>query len=248
MDTPERDGAVLGDSELQSETLEDLSSAVRYHNWLRALARPYLGDDPLEIGSGLGDYAQSYIEDGVPRVTVTEADLGRLRRLEARFAGRPEVPVRRLDLSDAADGHYSCVFAFNVLEHIPDHVAALQHAARLVRPGGAVVMFVPAFPVAMSRFDRRVGHVRRYTKRTLREAFLAARLHVEVLHYVNAPGLPAWILGMRLLRGTPRDGLLLRIWDSLVVRAARAVESRRHPPFGQSVFAVGLRPDSTDEP
>jgi SAM-dependent methyltransferase len=202
----------------------------------------------LEIGSGLGDYAQAYIEDGVPHVTVTEADLGRLRHLEARFADRPEVTVRRLDLSEGSDGRYSCAFAFNVLEHIPDDVAALQHAARLVRPGGAVVMLVPAFPMAMSRFDRRVGHLRRYTKNTLRETFLEAGLHIEVLHYVNAPGLPAWILGMRLLRGTPRDGLLLRIWDAVVIRATRAVENRRHPPFGQSVFAVGRRPSCTDEP
>lgn len=242
MNRPGQDGVVLGDTELQSETLEDLSSAVRYHNWLRALARPYLGDDPLEIGSGLGDYAQAYLDDGVPHVTVTEADPGRLGRLQTRFAGRPEVTVRQLDLSTAADGRHSCVFAFNVLEHIPEHVAALEHASRLVRPGGAVVMFVPAFPVAMSRFDRRVGHVRRYTRASLRKTFLAAGLRLDELHYVNAPGLPAWILGMRILRGTPRDGLLLRVWDAVVIRLARAVESRWHPPFGQSVFAVGRGP------
>jgi hypothetical protein len=38
---------VLGDSQLQSETLESLTSAVRYHAWLTSLASPFLGDHPI---------------------------------------------------------------------------------------------------------------------------------------------------------------------------------------------------------
>jgi len=64
-------------------------------------------------------------------------------------------------------------------------------------------------------------------------------LAVHRLHYVNAPGLPARIVGMRLLRMTPGDGRLLRVWDRLVIPTARRAESRWTPPFGQSVFAVG---------
>ena len=135
--------------------------------------------------------------------------------------------------------------AFNVLEHIPDHVQALRAAHRLVRPGGRVIMLVPAFEFAMSRFDRTVGHVRRYTKRSLAQAFRDAGLEPELVHYVNAPGLPAWFVGMRLLGMTPGEGPVLRVWDSVVVPAARAVESRVRPPFGQSVFAVGIVPDRT---
>jgi hypothetical protein len=103
-------------------------------------------------------------------------------------------------------------------------------------------MLVPAFPFAMSGFDRRVGHVRRYTRRSLAQAYDEAGLDLRLLHYVNAPGLPAWFVGMRLLGMTPGEGPLLRIWDSVVVRGARAVESRLRPPFGQSVFAVGVVP------
>ena len=138
---------------------------------------------------------------------------------------------------------HSSYVAFNVLEHIPDHVGALRAAHRLVRPGGRVIMLVPAFEFAMSEFDRRVGHVRRYTKRSLAQAYRDAGLELERLHYVNAPGLPAWFVGMRLLGMTPGDGALLRIWDSVVVPCARAVESRVRPPFGQSVFAVGVVPE-----
>jgi hypothetical protein len=101
------------------------------------------------------------------------------------------------------------------------------------------VLFVPAFPFAMSRFDRAIGHFRRYTKETARESLVAAGLAIEELRYVNAPGLAAWTVGMRLLRMEPREGLALRAWDRAIVPVARKVEARVHPPFGQSLLAVG---------
>ena len=238
---------VLGDSGLQSQTLEDISSAVRYHSWLTDLALPYLGDNPLELGSGLGDYAQTWLDHGVPRMTVTDLDPTRLGMLRQRFTGDPRVTVRLLDVvtevspSRGADAHSSMV-AFNVLEHIPQDVEALRAAHRLVRPGGAVVMFVPAFPFAMSEFDREIGHVRRYTKSSLSQAFAAAGLELEEMRYVNIPGLAAWTVGMKWFRMTPGDGPLLRVWDGVVVPTTRAIEKRLRAPFGQSVFAVARVP------
>lgn len=235
--------AVTGDSELQSFTLESLATAVNYHRWLTDLVEPYLGDAPVELGSGLGDYAATWAAARPGRlVTVTDADPSRDAHLRRRFAGDPRISVRALDIAHPYRGDHSCLVAMNVLEHIEDHVAALAAAHTLLRPGGFVVMFVPAFELAMSRFDRQVGHVRRYTVPTLRAAYAAAGLEVGRIHYVNAPGLLAWVAGMRLLRMTPQDGPTVRLWDRTVVPVARAVESRVRPPFGQSVVAVGRVP------
>jgi SAM-dependent methyltransferase len=234
----------LGDSSLQSQTLESVASAVQYHDWLTSLALPYLGDSPIELGSGLGDYTQTWLDRDIARITATEVDPSRLAHLRARFAGEARVTVMPLDISVPPAAQHSAFVAYNVLEHIPDQVAALRSAHTLLRPGGAVIMFVPAFEFAMSRFDRQVGHVRRYTIATMRSAFHAAGLEVETAHYVNMPGLLAWYVGMRLLRMTPGEGPLLSVWDSHVVPRARRWESRHRPPFGQSVFAVARVPSS----
>ncbi len=132
--------------------------------------------------------------------------------------------------------------AFNVLEHIPDHVAALRAAHRLVRPGGAVVMLAPAFGFAMSKFDRAVGHVRRYTVGSMTDAMRQAGLSVEQAKYVNIPGLAAWFIGIRLLRMTPKEGRILTTWDNQVIPRTRRWEAAHRAPFGQSVFAVGRVP------
>ena len=158
---------VAGDSTLQTFTLESLTSAVNYHSWLTALVAPYLGDDPLEVGSGLGDYADRWVQGGQGRMTVSDADASRRTLLVQRFAGDPRVRVRDVDLVTPYEGSHSALVALNVLEHIEDDIGALSAAHRLLRPGGKVVMFVPAFPFAMSRFDRAVGHYRRYRRASL---------------------------------------------------------------------------------
>ena len=147
--------------------------------------------------------------------------------------------VRELDVTGAPEGSHSAVVAFNVLEHIEDDMGALRSAQKLVRPGGAIVMLVPAFGFATSRFDRDIGHHRRYTKETLGAAYRDSGIDVELLAYVNAPGLLAWVVAMKWFKREPGEGVLLRAWDSFVVPVARRVEALKSPPFGQSLLAVG---------
>jgi SAM-dependent methyltransferase len=231
-------GKVTGDSQLQSEVLEDLSDARAYRRWLADLARPYLGPDPLEIGSGTGDYALEWVSD-VTSFTCTEADQSRLDGLTRRFAGHDVVRVQYLLLGEdqSAQRRYSGAVAFNVFEHIPDDVVALRSLAEHVQPGGAIVLVVPAFPSAMSRFDRAIGHQRRYTKGSALRAIRQAGLTPEQIRYVNPVGLISWYVMVKALNRTPRNGLLLRTYDRTVVPLARALD-RYRMPFGQSVFAV----------
>ena len=229
---------VTGDSRLQSDVLEDLSDAHKYRRWLADLGRPHLGDDPIEIGSGNGDYALEWVP-GPQRFTATEADDSRHEALAKRFAGHDVIEVRKLLLPAAdASATHSAAVAYNVLEHIPDHVGALRGMAALVVPQGAIVVIVPAFPSAMSRFDRAIGHERRYTKASLQAALTEAGLTIQELRYINPLGLLSWYVTVKALRMTPRNGLLLRVYDRSVVPLARFADRHVRSPFGQSLFAV----------
>jgi SAM-dependent methyltransferase len=229
----------IGEPAYQHRVLESLATAQNYIAWLASLARPYLGDDPIEIGAGAGDYAAAWLAEGVGRITLTEADPHLLGELRSRFEHDDRVAVGELDVTTSPRGEHSAVVACNVLEHIADDVAALRGARNLVRPGGAIVMLVPAFEFATSRFDRDIGHHRRYTKKTLDAAYRNAGIDVERLSYVNAPGLLGWVVAMKWFRRAPGEGVLLRAWDKIVVPVARRVEAVKAPPFGQSLLAVG---------
>jgi SAM-dependent methyltransferase len=228
---------------LQSEVLEDLRTAVNHLDWVTSLTEPWLGDDPLEIGSGLGDAAARWAATGRP-LTVSEADPGRLAELRERFAEHPTVQVRELAVPIRESGNYSAVVSLNVLEHIEDDVAALRDFARLVRPGGRIVLVVPAFEQAMSNFDREIGHFRRYRVRSMEATLRAAGLRPIKVSYLNSLGLFGWLVFVKLLRGRPGEGLPLKIYDKLIVPVLRRVEARIRVPFGQSVLAVAETPGS----
>ena len=78
-------------------------------------------------------------------MTVSEPTAARVAVLEDRFRKNPRVHTRVIDFNDPPDAEYSAAYAVNVLEHVADDTAALAGAAKLVRRGGKVVVFVPAF-------------------------------------------------------------------------------------------------------
>lgn len=233
---------ILGDQRVQSEVLEGLATAVNHRRWFVELALPYLGDNPIEIGSGLGDYALEWAPH-LPRFTATEADPDRLIALKERLADHPTIEVRQMLLPhDGVDGDYSAAVSYNVLEHIEEDVDALRSMRNLVRPGGAVIIIVPAFQFAMSPADIATGHVRRYTKRTLGAAMAAAGLRVERIHYANALGLIGYFMATKVFRLMPKEGPMVKVYDTTVLPVTKAAEQLVRPPFGQSVFAVARVP------
>lgn len=237
---------VAGDSPLQTHALESGLAANRYHSWLASLALPYLGAQPIEFGSGLGNYAQWWLDKArveIATLTLVERDPSRLKYLQRKFRRERRIEVTNLDILNAPETRcHSSMLAYNFLEHIESDALALRAAHRLCQPGAPVVMFVPAFPLAFGRFDKLVGHYRRYTKDSLRTAFIQAGLIPEEIRYVNAPGLITWFLAVRVLGMSPTRSSLLSLWDAIVVPITRRIESRVRPPFGQSVFGVARVP------
>jgi len=238
---------ITGDPRVQTAVLEGLASAVNHRRWFVDLALPHLGENPIEIGSGLGDYALEWAAR-FPRFTATEADPDRLEMLRDRLAEVPSVEVRQLLLPTTEEADYTGLVSYNVLEHIEDHVEALRSMGRLVRPGGAIVLIVPAFPFAMSPLDVATGHFRRYTKGTLSDALHEAGLSIDQMCYVNALGLLSYYLATSIFRLVPKEGPLVMAYDRLVLPVTKAVETVFRPPWGQSVFSVARVPALGDAP
>ncbi len=222
-----------------------LAECANHRKWFANFARPYLGANPIEIGTGLGDYAQEWIGE-VEQYTATEADPALFAELEKELAAYPNVALRQLTLPSSERGDHSCLMSYNVLEHIDDHVGALQSMGALVRPGGHIVLVCPAFPFAMSPVDVATGHVRRYTKRSMRAALTAAGLEVVSVRYANSLGLICYYTFTSLLRKAPSKGKIILIYDRLVVPVVRSIERVIRPPFGQSVLAIARVPGDAE--
>ena len=227
--------------------LEDDAGADqrRYKAYQLELVSPWFGDSLLEVGAGLGEFAAQV--GGLRRHVVTDLDAGAVAAMGRRFADRPEVEARVLDLAgdleEQVGDPVATVLAINVLEHIEDDAEALRRMAALTEPGGHVVIWVPGYMQLYGEFDRAVGHVRRYTPATLRDAFTRAGLAPVEVKPVNLLGGVAWWLTVRRGGVGKQKPGLVRVYDRFVVPTTRFVERRVTPPFGQSVLGVASVPD-----
>jgi ubiquinone/menaquinone biosynthesis C-methylase UbiE len=235
-----------GDRQVQCDVLVALAECRNHRKWFAGFAKPFLGEHPIEIGSGLGDYALEWIPS-VEKYTATEADPALFAELKKHMAVYPSVTVRQLLLPSDERADHSCLVSYNVLEHIDDHVGALKSMARLVRPEGYIVLVCPAFPFAMSPVDIATGHVRRYTKRSMSKALTDAGLEVVSVRYANSIGLICYYAFTSMLKKQPSTGGTMTFYDRLVVPAVRLVERViGRPPFGQSVLAVARVKEDAD--
>lgn len=238
-------GEVGAFSAATGRSLEDSSGADqrRYRAFQLEMIAPHCGPTVLEVGAGLGEFASQLT--GLERHVVTDVDPHAVAAMADRFAEQPEVEARVFDLGQGAidvGKPVSSIIAINVLEHIDDDVGALRALASMTEPGGTVVLWVPAYMQLYGEFDRAVGHVRRYTPRTMHAAIRHAGLAPEVVRPVNFLGGLAWWATVRRGGVGAPNPRLVRTYDRFVVPVTRLVETRVTLPFGQSVLAVARVP------
>jgi 2-polyprenyl-3-methyl-5-hydroxy-6-metoxy-1,4-benzoquinol methylase len=228
-----------------AESLDSLNEANNYADWILSLVEPHLGHRVLEVGAGHGTITGRMAEGR--EVVATDVTDRAVEVLRERFAGQPNVSiVHGIADRTTVDGAFDSVVVLNVLEHIEDHAAALADFREMLLPGGRVILYVPAFAALYSDFDAKIGHHRRYRRSELAAVVGEAGFEIDTLHYVNSVGAFAWWLLARKLKQVPTQGGLVRVYDRAFVPLLRRWEERRTPPFGQSLFCVARRPDSTD--
>jgi len=122
----------------------------------------------VELGAGSGDLTSEFLARGFDGVCY---DLGARTRelLRARLAGYGARAQVVDDIGTLQPGSFGYLFAFEVLEHIVDDVAALERWTRLLQRGGRCVISVPAHQRKYGADDAAVGHVRRYEKAQIRK-------------------------------------------------------------------------------
>lgn len=225
-----------------SNILVSLANVPHFNRWMADVLRPYLGTRVLEIGSGIGNLTRRF----TPRDHYTATDINPhyLDYLKRTFSGRPYVDVAKCDLADPRDfeslkGRYDTVVCLNVLEHVPDEKAALTNLHSALQPGGRAIVLVPQNPALHGTLDEVLGHVRRYTRKSLRTALEAAGFEVEHIFDFNRATTPAWWWNGKVLRRRHFGRVQLKIVNH-TVWLMRPLD-KILPWHGTSVVAVARR-------
>lgn len=243
---------------MQRKELEEMSAVEGHHWWYcgkrhfmrRMLGRRLDGRGRrlriLDVGCGTGANAVEMAAYG--DVVACDRSLDALgmaaaRGVALRCAGAaPQLPF--------ADGTFDIVTAYDILEHVEDDAGFLAELGRVLAPGGALAIHVPAWPSLWSRHDEVLEHKRRYTRRSLRELLRGSGLDLESLGWTNFTiFLPTALLrwSRRLVGGqdagadlgvvpAPVNTLLRGIY-----RVEAALAATTGLPIGVSLAAIATR-------
>lgn len=255
-----------GDDLMPGEILVRLGQRVREHPWWQARASLTLrclrksghqpGSRVLDAGCGWG-VTMEVLERAGYDAAGLDVCLGALEILDR---ARPDRRLIEADLTREFDlaqipSTFDAVLALDVIEHLDDDAAALSRLGTLVRPGGTLVVSVPAVPALYGEFDAIQGHRRRYTAGWLRDAFAKSGLELEWISGWGRCLLPlAWLQrrGTKAVAGEPAWAtyeryLRVPAWPfPMLLRAALEAEARMTAAglgtWGTSLVAVARRP------
>jgi 2-polyprenyl-3-methyl-5-hydroxy-6-metoxy-1,4-benzoquinol methylase len=198
----------------------------------------------LDIGCGDGLFFDALSRFG--EVDGLEPDASLLRHDH----WRSRIKVGSLGPGFQADGSYDLALMLDVLEHIEDDHGALTSARSAIRPGGALLVTVPALGWLWSRHDEANAHFRRYRPRSLRAVLNAAGFEVESIRYYFA-----WTVVPMLLRrwlspsGRGTSDYDVAIPPSPINRLLTAYTRVEHAvgrhlpwPVGSSLLAIARNP------
>ncbi|MEZ4269216.1 MAG: class I SAM-dependent methyltransferase [Myxococcota bacterium] len=197
-----------------------------------------------DLGCGTGGNLAMLARYGV--VTGVERDPMAARM--AREATGFEVQVGTAEQTELASDSFDVVCLFDVLEHLPAEGPALAEIRRILRPGGRLLLTVPAFPLLWSGHDVALHHFRRYRRAGLARVLLNAGMDLQWLSYYNAalfPPVAAVRVGRRLLGGgsaradlgASSDGLGSSVLEAIFA-AERHIVGRIPLPVGVSLIGV----------
>ncbi|MHB8753375.1 MAG: class I SAM-dependent methyltransferase [Candidatus Acidiferrales bacterium] len=238
------DSVVVNDAFVYSGTeLDAMAEARNYCRWILNFFSPYLGGKVVEIGAGTGTFSRLLSNaDRTTELVLFEAATNLFPALRKRFAEDPRVHVYFGSFEPSVlQTPVDSIVLVNVLEHILDDAALLSQIQRSLRPGGSLLLFVPALQWNYGSLDKAFEHHRRYTKATLRRKLQDANFRIERMRYANLPGVAAWFFAGKVLRRKTLNPSDVRFYDRWIVPWCSRLESVLEPPIGQSLMAVAVK-------
>jgi len=229
----------------EGQDLEALSDMPRYTGWILEYFSKYTRGRVVEIGAGIGNVSVRYVDKSAQALLVEPA-ANLHERLKERVAHLPHVHTACALLQDVDPSlvaePFDAALLVNVLEHVQDDAALLRHIHDILKPGGALLLFVPAMPWLYGTLDRRIHHMRRYLKPELADLLQAAGFQIGSLRYFDVLGMAPWLLAGRVVKTQEFNQAGAQWYDRLGVPVTRWIEERVEPSFGKSLIAIAFRP------
>lgn len=226
--------------------LEVFSQARNWKRYWADTITPYLGDEVLDVGAGLGATARVLRTRTYRRWVELEPDHDLALAIKG-LQEQGEIPdyyeiVNGTSSALLTVGAFDTILYIDVLEHIEDDRSELARVAGLLTTGGHIVVVAPAHPWLFSEFDRQVGHLRRYVAADF-DRIKPECCRIVRLSCLDSVGLFASLANRLFLKTGSPSLRQIKFWDGFLVPLSRLVDRLLMGKVGKSIVCVMKKVD-----
>ncbi|MDO8805330.1 MAG: class I SAM-dependent methyltransferase [Elusimicrobiota bacterium] len=221
-----------------------------YRKYQFDLIGKYIGRNILEIGTGDRSFTSQIVRNvkDIERLVSIEPSSTLFELYKDKYRLPAFVSVECVDLFDvtpATHGLFDTIVLTHVLEHIEKDREALTHLHTLLRPGGRILIEVPAMPSLFSVHDRSLGHYRRYNKINFRSAVDSSLFNIKDLWFQDQIGMLGSFIFFKMkkieLKSEQGASLVTKqgaLYDKYVIPLERFYDRFLRFPFGLSLTGI----------
>ncbi|HLL43351.1 MAG TPA: methyltransferase domain-containing protein [Segetibacter sp.] len=222
--------------------LEIFSHAKNWKNYWSGKVLPYLGENVLEVGAGMGSNTRNFINNkNIKKWVSIEPDLELSRKIESNL--KNEKGFNKLEVIPSFLTNYQTNIKFDsvmyidVIEHIEKDKDELITAISYLKEGGYLIVLVPAYNFLYNDFDKAIGHYRRYSRKLLRNT-IPAGLKVISHYNLDSLGLLASVTNKLFLKQSYPTINQIKFWDSFIVSLSRVIDPLLFYKVGKSNLII----------
>ena len=194
------------------EELDNFDRATIRRKYIYFEIKKFIKGNILEVGAGIGSFTKNYI-DKAEKITLSEIDLNNYEIISKKFKNNKIKITNKV--TEKLNDTYNTIMYLNVLEHIKNDKDEIIKAIKKLKTNGHLVVLVPAHNRLFSKFDKAVGHFRRYEK----NFFINLNLKdckIEKLIYLDALGYLLYYLNKIFFKEEVYPSKIkILIWDKI---------------------------------
>ena len=215
--------------------LDNFDKAHIWRKYIYYLIKKYMHGNVLEVGAGIGSFTKLY-ENDYENILLSEGDEDFCNLLNNKFRNKGNIRITNKFIKEV-DRKFETIIYLNVLEHIENDLEEIKMAYNKLEKNGHLIILVPAHQKIYSKFDKAVGHFRRYEidffKDQLSKFNLIKLIQLDccgyLLYYIN---------NLIFKKDVYPSKLKIFIWDKIFTPLTIILDFLINYKFGKNILCI----------
>ena len=166
------------------QELENFDKATVWRKYVYFEIKKFIIGNTLEVGAGIGSFTNNY-KHLVKNLTLSELDEKNFQYIKKKFESE-NIKITN-SLTENINESFDTIMYLNVLEHIKDDIEEINQAFKKLNKNGHLIILVPAHNKLYSKFDKEIGHHKRYEMKFFKNINIS-NSEISKIIYLDATG------------------------------------------------------------